>query len=133
MLYPMFFMVLLAFIVGCVAIKIRVSSVKDRKVSIKYFKLMEGENIPEMITKSTRNFNNQFEVPTLFYVVCSLYLMFEVESTVAFVFAWLFVGLRYLHSYIHLTYNHMLHRVVSFWAAYLCVMVLWVNLLIQKM
>lgn len=129
----MFFMVLLAFIVGCVAIKIRVSSVKDRKVSIKYFKLMEGENIPEIITKSTRNFNNQFEVPTLFYVVCSLYLMFEVESTVAFVFAWLFVGLRYLHSYIHLTYNHMLHRVVSFWAAYLCVMVLWVNLLIQKM
>lgn len=129
----MFFMVLLAFIVGCVAIKIRVSSVKDRKVSIKYFKLMEGENIPEMITKSTRNFNNQFEVPTLFYVACSLYLMFEVESTVAIVFAWLFVGLRYLHSYIHLTYNHMLHRVVSFWAAYLCVMVLWVNLLIQKM
>ncbi len=128
----MFLMVLLTFIVGFIAIKVRFSNVKKGNVSAKYFKLMDGKNIPEIVTKTTRNFNNQFEIPTLFYVVCTLYISFGVESFIAVIFAWLFVGSRFIHSYIHLTYNHIIHRMLTFWAGFICVMVLWVNLLVQK-
>ncbi|WP_368389605.1 MAPEG family protein [Thalassotalea sp. 1_MG-2023] len=55
-----------------------------------------------------------------------------IESNVATVFAWLFVILRIVHAFIHLTYNHIIHRMLTFWAAFICVMVLWVNLLIQQ-
>lgn len=132
MLYPMFLMVLLTFIVGFIAVKVRFASVKNGDVSTTYYKLMDGQNVPEIVTKTTRNFNNQFEIPVLFYVVCTLYISFGVENIVAVIFAWLFVSLRFVHSYIHLTYNHILHRMLTFWAAFICVMVLWVNLLVLE-
>ena len=128
----MFLMVLLTFIVGIVAVKARFTSVKKGKVKVKYFALMQGTDVPELIIKSTRNFNNQFETPLLFYVACTLYISLGVESLVALIFAWLFVVLRFIHSYIHLTYNHILHRLSVFWAAFICVLVLWINLLASQ-
>jgi len=53
--YPMFLMVLLTFIVGLITMKSRISSVKSGAVSAKYFKLMESQEVPEIITKTTRN------------------------------------------------------------------------------
>lgn len=132
LLYPMFLMVVLTFVVGFLTVKARFSSVKNGDVSAKYYRLMGGQNVPEIITKTTRNFNNQFEIPTLFYVVCTLYINFGIESFLALVFAWLFTILRIVHSYIHITYNHVMHRMLTFFAAFICVMVLWVNLLLQK-
>jgi hypothetical protein len=131
MLYPMVLMVLLTFIVGCIVVKSSFASVKKGEVKANYFRLMQGQEVPTFITQSTRNFNNQFEIPVLFYVVVTLYISLAIDSTVALVFAWLFVVLRCVHTYIHLTYNHILHRMSVFWAAFLCVVVLWVNLLIQ--
>jgi len=132
LLYPMALMVLLSLIVGAVAVKSRFASVKQGQVKPKYFKLMSGQQVPEIITKTTRNFNNQFEIPVLFYVVCTLYISLDVTSLFAVILAWLFVAFRYLHSYIHLTYNHLLHRMIAFWLAFVCVIALWVNLLVQQ-
>jgi len=132
LLYPMALMVLLSLIVGVVAVKSRFASVKQGQVKPKYFKLMSGQQVPEIITKTTRNFNNQFEIPVLFYVVCTLYISLDVTSLFAVILAWLFVAFRYLHSYIHLTYNHLLHRMIAFWLAFVCVIALWVNLLVQQ-
>lgn len=132
MVYPMSLMVLLTFIIGFLTVKVRFASVKKGDVKAKYFKLMAGQDVPEIITKTSRNFNNQFEVPVLFYVVCTLYISLGIESVVAVCFAWLFVALRFIHSYIHITYNHILHRMSVFVAAFLCVIVMWINLLILK-
>lgn len=131
MLYPMATMVLLTLIVGIVAIKNRVACVRNKEVSIRYFKLMQGDDIPEAVIKSTRCFNNQFEIPVLFYVACTLHISLHVDSISGVILAWLFVGLRYLHAFIHLTYNHILHRILSFWSAFICVVVLWGNLLLN--
>lgn len=132
LIYPMFSMVLLTLVVACLAVKARVASVKNKTVGVKFFRLMEGQEVPELITKTTRNFNNQFEVPTLFYVVCTLYICMGINSFTALIFAWLFVILRVVHSYIHLTYNHVLHRMAAFWLSLMCVLSLWINLLLQK-
>lgn len=131
MLYPMAFMVLLTFIVGAVAFVVRLSSYKAGEVGIKYFKLMQGQEVPEMLTKTTRCFNNQFEVPVLFYAACTLYLSLHVDSVVGLVFAWLFVGFRYVQAYVHLTYNHLLHRMSAFWLAFFCGIALWIDLVFQ--
>lgn len=123
-------MVLLTFIVGCIAVKTRFSSVKKGDVNAKYYRLMQGQEVPDIIIKSTRNFNNQFEIPVLFYVVCTLYISLNIDSLLALVLAWVFVILRFIHAYIHLTYNHILHRMSVFWLAFLSVMAMWVNLLV---
>ena len=54
------------------------------------------------------------------------------ESLLGLIFAWLFISLRWVHTYNHLTYNHILNRMLTFWAAFICVMALWVNLLIHN-
>lgn len=125
-------MVVLTFIVGCIAVKVRFSSVKRGDVNVKYYRLMDGAEVPDIITKTTRNFNNQFEIPVLFYIVSTLYVSFGIDSDFAAFFAWLFVGFRFVHSYIHLTYNHVLHRMLTFWFSFLCVIILWGNLVVQK-
>ena len=133
MLYPMVAMVLLTFVVGAVAVKFRFASVKGGEVSAKYYKLMQGEDVPEIITKTTRCFNNQFEVPVLFYAACTLYLSLGIESVAGLILAWLFVALRCIHAYIHLTYNHLIHRISAFWLAFITVIILWLNLVANKL
>jgi hypothetical protein len=131
MLYPMALMVLLTFIVGLVTLKTRFASVRSGDVKVGYFKFMQGQEVPDRVTVTTRSFNNMFEVPVLFYVACTLYLSLGVESPPGLVFAWLFVALRYVHAFIHLTYNHLLHRMLSFWVSFICVLLLWTILLFQ--
>ncbi len=132
MLYPMIGMVLLTFIVGLITMKHRIAQVRSGAVSLKYFKLMEGEKVPAIITKTTRCFNNMFEVPVLFYAGCILYLSLGVDSQIGLVFAWVFVFMRYIQAYVHLTHNHLLHRMLSFWIAFFSTIGLWINLLFQQ-
>ena len=132
MLYPMFFMVLLTFVVGLYTMKCRIASVKSGAVNPQYFKLMEGQEVPELITKTTRCFNNLFEVPLLFYVGSLLYISLGVESLLGLIFAWFFVLMRYAQAYVHLTYNHLIHRMLSFWLAFVSTIGLWLNLLYQQ-
>ena len=129
MFYPMISMVFLTFIVGLITMKHRISNVKSGAVKAKYFKLMEGQEVPEIITKTTRCFNNMFEVPVLFYAGCLLYISLGVDSQIELAFAWIFVLMRYIQAYVHLTYNHLIHRMLAFWIAFLSTMGLWINLL----
>jgi len=131
MTYPMFMMVLLTFVVGGIAVSKRFASVKNGVVKASYYKLMQGQEAPESVIKSTRCFNNLFELPVLFYVVCTLYIALGIHSTVALFLAWLFVVFRYAQTYIHLSYNHILHRMCAFWGGFLVIMALWLNLLLR--
>jgi hypothetical protein len=132
LLYPMAMMVLLTLLVGIITFITRLSSYKSGEVKGMYFKLMQGQEVPEMVTKTTRCFNNMFEIPVIFYAACTLYLVLGVESLVGIVLAWVFIALRYLHATIHLTYNHILHRMLAFWLAFFCAIALWVNLVIKS-
>ena len=133
MFYPMFMMVLLTFIVGLVTMKYRFSVVISGTLHHNYFKLMEGQEVPEFFTRTTRCFNNMFEVPVLFYVACLLYIVMGIDSLAGLIFAWLFVLMRYFQALVHLTYNRVLHRMLFFWFAFLSAMGLWLNLLYQQM
>jgi hypothetical protein len=42
------------------------------------------------------------------------------------VLAWVYVGLRALHSLVHLTYNNVMHRLIVFAAGNVVLAALWV-------
>ena len=130
MIYPMFAMVLLTLTIGIITFRTRVNSVKSGAVCTRSYKLMDSEDFPENVIKTGRNFNNQFEIPVLFYVVTLAYLHFNIADGVALTLAWGFVISRCAHSFIHLRHNHILHRLLAFWSGVLIVLVLWVYLLI---
>ncbi len=130
MLYPMFAMIVLTSIVGVMVLSVRVKSVKAGQVRLRSLKLMENEGWPELVQKTTNNFSNQFEIPMLFYVAGVAYLALGIDSFVGLVAAWSFVVFRVIHAYIHITYNHILHRLTAFWLAFMAVLVMWINLLV---
>ena len=132
MFYPMVSMVLLTFIVGLIAAWARFCGVRSGEVKFKYFKLMQGQEVPERVTVTTRCFNNMFEVPVLFYVACALHISLGVEGLPGLVCAWLFVVLRYVQAFVHLSNNHFLHRMLAFWMSFMCVLLLWMNLVLKQ-
>ena len=132
MIIAMSAMVFLSAVIGLMTLMARINHARAGKINADYFKLMNGHDVPEAITLTTRAFNNQFEVPLLFYVVTVLYLFLMPYDTLGFILAWLFVFSRYVHAYIHLTYNHIIHRLIAFLFGFICVIIMWINILINN-
>lgn len=132
MIIAMSAMIFLTAVIGLMTLMVRINSVRTGQMSPKYFKYMKGDEVPEAVTITSRAFSNQFEVPVLFYVVTVLYIFLMRFDAVGFYLAWLFVFSRYIHAYIHLTYNHIIHRLIAFLVGFICVIIMWINLLINN-
>lgn len=135
MIYPMFAMVLLTFILGGITVYTRVKHVNAGNVRLRSFLLMDGD-FPKAIVKTTRSFNNQFELPILFYVALLLCIAMQLPTDIVLiVLAWAFVLLRYIHAFVHITLNHLLARLLIFWLGFFVLMALWLKvfLLIHAM
>lgn len=128
MIYVMFLLCLLTILVGFIAVRTRFLSLRTGEITVEYFGLMQGLDVPRDVIKTTRCFNNLFEVPVLFYIACTLYIVLEVESVFGFVISWLFVIFRFVQAYIHITFNHVRLRMLAFGGSVLCALLLWGNL-----
>src|SRR5687767_6005414 len=65
-------------------------------------------------TRASDNFINLFEVPVLFYVLVLGTLAVGLADSGFVLLAWLFVGLRALHSLIQCSYNRVMHRFAAY-------------------
>lgn len=72
------------------------------------------------------NFRNLFEVPVLFYALGAVALATRQTPGWLVVGAWAFVGLRVVHSFIHCTYNKVVHRLAAFLLSFMLLVALWV-------
>lgn len=125
----MYLMVVLTILIGIYTVVGRIKSVRTGEVKIKTYRHMDYETMPEKLVVAGRSFNNQFEVPTLFYIVAILCMMMNLVNPATTGLAWAFVASRYLHAFIHLTYNNVLHRMLSYILGVLVVFALWTCLL----
>ena len=128
MLYAMFVLVILTMVIMVLTARVRIESVQSGTVPQSYYSLMEGHDIPDFVAKTTRNFNNLFEVPTLFYAGGAVYLALDQTGQLPIISAWIFVAARVMHSIIHLSYNNVLHRLVIFAIGNLSVLVMWLGI-----
>jgi len=74
-------------------------------------------------SQAADNFRNLFELPVLFYLALVVAAQTAQVNVLTLGLAWAFVALRILHSFIHCTYNKVIHR---FYAYFLGGFVLWV-------
>lgn len=130
LIYPLFAMVVLTAVVGLMTAFTRIRSAYSGEVDPRYFRLMSNYQITDRVAKYGRNFDNLFEVPTLFYAALITALAIDFYTPVLLYSAWVFVALRVIHSGIHLSYNHPLHRFVPFFLSFLCVLVMWIQIVI---
>lgn len=79
----------------------------------------------------SNNFNNQFQLPVLFYVVALLALWSMGTNWAEVIFAWLFVGLRYAHAAVHVTTNRLHLRFGLYTAGLVALTVLWLLVILR--
>lgn len=129
MIYAIFAGTMLTIFIGLLSVRERISCVRNGQISAGYFKLMQGAELPEQLIKTGRCYNNMFEVPCLFYVVCILYIVLGIESSTGLLLAWAFVALRSAQACVHLTSNKVRYRMYLYGGGVLSVVLLWINLL----
>ena len=129
-IYPMAALVFLTFFVMYLLLVLRTKAVRTRKISPRYFKLNKGGEESDRMVAVGHNYSNLLELPFLFYVVCVIAIILNQSAEYFIIHAWVFVALRYLHSYIHITYNHVLHRLFAFAAAGFVLLSMWVKVVL---
>lgn len=73
----------------------------------------------------SNSFDNQFQLPVLFFVAALLTLYLGEVSWAEVVLAWAFVALRYLHAAIHVTRNRVEQRFAAYTAGLAVLALFW--------
>lgn len=129
LLLPLLAQVLLTFIVLYIMGRKRVNEIKSKNIHPQKTNIRANSSaVFKDAAQASDNYHSQFEAPLLFYVAIMLTLMLMVQDYVIVLLAWTYVGLRYVHSFIHITYNRVLHRFAVFVFSSIVLAALWFRL-----
>lgn len=98
------------------------------RIQINDFLYGESARVPPDVAVPNRAYMNLLEAPVLFYAVGLMLFVTQKADPTALALAWAYVGLRVVHSLIHLSYNHVLHRLAAFAASNAVLFLLWLKL-----
>lgn len=124
-LLPLFAMVALTAAVWVRLLLDRVGEIRERRIPLSEIATARQLSAMLVRTNASDNLKNLFELPVLFYVLClTLYVTHQFSG--AFVIAaWAYVALRAAHSYIHCTYNDVMHRFRAYWTSSALLWAMW--------
>lgn len=123
-LYPVFAMVALTLLVWLWLYCTRVREMRRKHIPAQALATTRqaGKLLADVVGPS-ENFTNLFELPVLFYLAAVMVYLLDILMIEMLWLGWLFVVFRYAHSFIHSTYNRVMHRflayLVSGWALWL--------------
>ncbi|MCF6262013.1 MAG: MAPEG family protein [Xanthomonadales bacterium] len=78
------------------------------------------------VAAASDNFKNQFELPTLFFIAILTALILVIHSPLLNSLAMAFVLLRMVHSFVHITYNKIMHRFAAYALSSFALIGMWV-------
>lgn len=91
---------------------------------------LERTGWPKREHQASNAFDNQFQLPVLFYVGAGLALYFG-PTVFEVMLAWLFVATRYVHAFVHITDNHVIRRFAAYAAGLVLLCVFWLDLAVR--
>jgi hypothetical protein len=101
-----------------------------KKVTADDFRFGESTRVPGDVAIANRAWMNLLEAPVLFYVACLIWFVIGAVDEGCLALAWGYVALRIAHTLIHVTYNHVFHRLVAFALSNGMLIALWIRLLL---
>ena len=129
-LLPMFAEVLLTFALMLGMMYFRTSSLHRGETRFEQIALREP-NWPVRATQFAYAFSNQFEVPILFYVLTILAIITHHADIVFLVLAWIFVILRIMQAYVHVTNNNVRWRGGFYGVGALVLLAMWIIFIVR--
>jgi hypothetical protein len=128
-LLPLFVEVALTFVLLFWTGYLRTNLLKAGAVKPQDVALREP-NWPPQVAQIGNAYQNQFEVPVLFYVLTILAWITRHADLLFVVMAWIFVALRLIHAF-HITDNDVNRRGPVFGVGALVLMAMWVIFMIR--
>ena len=130
---PAIFLPAVAMVALTVAVVFRMFFERQRQVRSDGIHMRDIPSSSQMATRfvDTRaadNYRNLFEMPVLFYLALGVAYATSQVSPLVLALAWGYVIFRMLHSYIHCTYNRVMHRFYAFLASNVLLWGMWVVL-----
>ncbi len=125
LLYPILALVFLSTIVGLRMLFCRVREMRGKRIHPQ-----AAANSVQMAARledvlAADNFRNLFETPVMFYALCTIALATNFVPEWLVMGSWAYVVLRYLHSYIHCSYNKVMHRLSVFLLSFALLVGMW--------
>jgi hypothetical protein len=103
----------------------RVAAARRGEVRLKDVAL-DASKWPNHLRKRANNYQNQFELPVLFYALIAFLLATRLVDAVQVILAWMFLITRLVHTYIHIGRNVVIDRFYAFVASVLALLAMWV-------
>jgi hypothetical protein len=122
---PVFAMVLIVAIVALLMIVSRNLATLRGQVQTRYYLAYSGPSPADWIERPARAFNNLMQLPTLFYVVCTLMLVTQHLDRAQLAYAWLFVALRAVHVVVYIGWNPLPYRFGAWVMSLVTLLVIW--------
>ncbi|MCP3731827.1 MAPEG family protein [Sphingomonas sp. MG17] len=127
-LWPTFALVALIFIVFLTMFVTRAGHIKRNPpkagefdsgdAALRYFAPIE---------MPANNYRNLFEMPVLYFALVPLLMITDQASDVQAMLAWLYVALRYLHSFVHIGPKKVPVRALLFALSAVVLMAMWIG------
>ena len=129
-LAPLFVQVLLTFAVMLGMMYLRTTSLQRGETRVEMIANREP-NWPPRATQFGNAFSNQFELPVLFYVLTILVIETKHAELMFVLLAWVFVALRLLQAFVHVTANHVPARGGFYGASAIVLLIMWIIFIVR--
>ena len=92
---------------------------------------VRGAREPQPVAQVAGSFQNQFEIPVLFYVLVILALYTRKADLLFVVMSWIFVLARIAQAAIHVTSNVVPRRGLAFGISMLVLLIMWIIFVVR--
>src|SRR5690606_22555927 len=126
-LLPVFVQILLTSVVMVLMGKRRIRAAKNKEITIAAFKTMNLTGANEQVIATSRNFDNQFQMPMLYLFSVLFTLQLGLVDLGYVLLGAAFVLLRILHTVVHIGSNNVRLRFNLFLSACLALWLIWLR------
>jgi hypothetical protein len=129
-LFPLFVEVVLTLVLAVWLGVVRTQAIRSGKVHPRDIALREP-NWPTRVLQVGNAYQNELELPLLFYVLTILSIITRHADLIYVLLAWVFVVLRLVRAYIHVTDNRVSNRGMVFGASAIVLAVMWAIFIVR--
>ncbi len=124
LLLPLFLHIVLIYFIGSRMLRARIKSVRSGETKLSDISVDTSE-WPRRVKALGNNFDNQFDLPTLWYAVCALLVSLQLVDIVQVTLSWIFLLSRFAHTAIHIGNNDVRSRMRVYLAGFFVILAMW--------
>ena len=130
-LWPMCAQVGLVALVWLRLYAVRLTEIRTRRIDPQ--QLARADEAVKLLANNSAadNLRNLFEIPVLFFAICVALYVTGFVTPIQVSLAWGFVMLRGVHSFVHTTYNRVMHRFLAYAVSTVLVFAMWALFLVE--